>query len=151
MPGVLFITNLFCKGKLSTKNFTSLLRRMCEALGRHRPDLWASVQWTLLHDNARPHTALSVNRFLTKHNTTVLQHPLYSPDLSPLDLFLFPQLKKTLKGRWHENIKAIQAAATIELTAIPKKAFTSCFQDLPKRWQRCIDCWGDYFEGDRNH
>jgi hypothetical protein len=60
--------------------------------------------------------------------------------------------KKTLKLRRHENIKDIQAAATMELTANPKEAFTSCFQDLQKRWQQCIiDCGGDYFEGDRNH
>jgi hypothetical protein len=51
----------------------------------------------------------------------------------------------------HENIKAIQAAATMELTAFPKEAFTSCFQELQKHWQQCIDCGGDYFEGDRNH
>jgi hypothetical protein len=55
--------------------------------------------------------------------------------------------KKTLKLRRHENMEA----ATMELTAIPKEAFTSCFQDLQKRWQQCIDCGGDYFEGDRNH
>jgi transposase len=52
-----------------------------------------------------------------KHNITVLPHPPYSPDLSPCD-FLFPRLKKRLKGRRHENIKAIQAAATMELTGI---------------------------------
>jgi hypothetical protein len=42
-------------------------------------------------------------------------------------------------GRRHENIEAIQAAATMELTGIPKEAFTSCFQDLQKHWQQCID------------
>jgi hypothetical protein len=50
-------------------------------------DLWACGQWTLLHDNARPHTALSVSRYLTKHNITVLPHSPYSPDLSPCDFF----------------------------------------------------------------
>jgi hypothetical protein len=54
-------------------------------------------------------------------------------------------------GRRHENIEAIQTAATMELTGIPKEAFTSCFQDLQKRWQQCIDCGGNYFEGDRKH
>jgi hypothetical protein len=49
----------------------------------------------------------------------------------------------------HENIETIQAAATLELTGIPKEAFTSCFQDLQKRWQQYIDCGGNYFEGDR--
>jgi hypothetical protein len=55
------------------------------------------------------------------------------------------------KGRRHENIEAIQAAATMEFTGIPKEAFTSCFQDLQKRWQQCIDFGGNYFEGDRKH
>jgi hypothetical protein len=54
-------------------------------------------------------------------------------------------------GRRHENIEAIQAAATKELTGIPKEAFTSCFQDLQKRLQQCNDCGGNYFEGDRKH
>jgi hypothetical protein len=65
--------------------------------------------------------------------------------------FLFPRLKKRLKGRRRENIEAIQAAATMKLTDIPKEAFTSCFQDLQKRWQQCINCGGTYFEGDRKH
>jgi hypothetical protein len=36
----------------------------------------------------------------------------YSPDLSPCDFFLFPRLRKRLKGLRNENIEAIQAAAT---------------------------------------
>jgi len=54
-------------------------------------------------------------------------------------------------GWRHENIEAIQAAAMMELTGIPKEAFTSCFQDLQERWQQCIDCGGNYFEGDKKH
>jgi hypothetical protein len=74
--------------------YISVLRRMREALRRRRPDLWTSGQWTELHDNARPHTALSVSRFLIKYNVTVLPHLPYSPDLTPCDFFLFPRLKK---------------------------------------------------------
>ena len=97
--------------------YMSILRCMREALRCHRPDLWASGQWTVLHDNARPHAALSVSRFLTKHNVTVLPHPPYSPDLSLCDFFV-SMTKKRLKGWRHENIEAIQAAATMELTGI---------------------------------
>jgi len=143
--------NLSRKGQtVNQEVYISVLRHMREALRRRRPDLWASGQWTLLH-NVRPHTALTVSRFLTKHNVTVLPHPPYSPDLSPCDFLLFPRLQKRLKGRRHENIEAIQADATMELTGILKEAFTSCFQDLQKRWQQCIDCRGNYFEGDRKH
>jgi hypothetical protein len=41
-----------------------------------------------------------------KHNVTVLPHSMYSHDLSPCDFFLFPRLKKRLKGRRHETIEA---------------------------------------------
>jgi hypothetical protein len=50
---------------------------------------------------------------------------------------LFPLLKKPQKLWQHTNIEAIQAAATMELTAISKEAFTTCFQDLQKHWQQC--------------
>jgi hypothetical protein len=63
------------------------------------------------------------------------------------DFFYVPTTEKMLKLRRHEHIEA----ATMELTAILKEAFTSCFQDLQKRRQQCIVCSGDYFEGDRNH
>jgi Transposase. len=128
--------------------YVFILRCIREAL-RRRHELWPSGRWTLLHDNARPHTALSVSRFLTKHKITVLPHPPYFPDLHAI--FLFPKLKKRLKGWRHENIEAIQAAAAVELTAVLKEAFSSCFQDLQIRSQQCIDCGGNYFEGDRKH
>jgi hypothetical protein len=87
-----------------------------------------------------------------KHNVTVLPHPPYSPDLCQCVFFSVSTTeKKRLKERRLENIEAIQAAATMELTGIPKEAFTSCFQDLQRRWQQCIDCGGNYFEGDRKN
>jgi histone-lysine N-methyltransferase SETMAR len=86
-----------------------------------------------------------------KHNVTLLPHTPYSPDLSPCDFVLFPRPEKRVKGRRHENIEAIQAVATMKLTGIPKEAFTSCFQDLQKRWPQRIDCGGNFFEGDKKH
>jgi hypothetical protein len=45
--------------------------------------------WFLLHDNARPHTAISIEQFLAKHGIPELNHPPYSPDLSP-PAFIIP-------------------------------------------------------------
>ncbi|PNF34372.1 hypothetical protein B7P43_G15323 [Cryptotermes secundus] len=42
------------------------------------------------HDNAPAHTALSVRQFLTAP---------YSPDLVPCDFFLFPRMKRDMKGK----------------------------------------------------
>ena len=108
--------------------YISVLRRMREAVRRRHPDRRASGQWTLLHDNVRPHTALSVSRFLTKHNVAVLPHPPYSPDLSPCDFFQFQRLKKRLKGWRHENIEAIQAAATMSSQAFQKRHSPAAFR-----------------------
>jgi hypothetical protein len=123
--------------------YISVLRCMHEALHRRHPDLWASGQWNLLNDNARPHTARSVSRFLIKQNVTVLPHPPYLPDLSLCDFFLFPWLKKRLKV-WRGYSSGCDDGAH----SIPKEAFSSCFQDLQKRWQQCIGCGGNYFKGD---
>ena len=36
--------------------------------------------------------------FLAKKSIKLLSHPLYSPDLTPADYFLFPKMKKELAG-----------------------------------------------------
>jgi hypothetical protein len=54
--------------------------------------------------------------------------------------FSVPRTEKNAKIKSTLNFEAIQAAAKMELTAILKEAFTSCFQDLQKRWQQSIDC-----------
>jgi hypothetical protein len=82
----------------------------------------------------------------TQKKASVVSLKCYPPPY----FFCFHDWEKTLKRRRHESMAAIQAAATMELTTIPKKAFTSCFQDLQKRWQQCHDCGGDYFKGERN-
>ncbi|GFT32608.1 histone-lysine N-methyltransferase SETMAR [Trichonephila clavipes] len=50
----------------------------------------------LHHDNARPHIVRSVLDVLQQNNVEMLPHSPYSPDLTPCDFWLFPQLKKPL-------------------------------------------------------
>jgi hypothetical protein len=40
-----------------------------------------------------------VREFLASKQITVLEHPIYSPDLAPSDYFLFLKIKEVLKGR----------------------------------------------------
>jgi hypothetical protein len=42
---------------------------------------------------------------LTDLHFEALKHPAYSPDLAPSDYYLFPNLKKHLKGRKFLSIK----------------------------------------------
>ena len=57
---------------------------------------WSGVH--LLHDNASSHKCQVVKSFLASEKVKVLNHPPYSPDLSPCGFFLFPRLKKMLSG-----------------------------------------------------
>ena len=53
----------------------------------------------LQQDNARPHVAQTIQDLLGRIKWKVLQHPPYSPDLSPSDYHVFGPLKKSIKGR----------------------------------------------------
>jgi histone-lysine N-methyltransferase SETMAR len=50
-----------------------------------------------------------VREFLASKQITVLEHPPYSPDLAPNDLFLFPKIKEIFKGRHFVDIDDISS------------------------------------------
>jgi len=78
----------------------------------------------------------------------VLEHPAYSPDLAPSDFFLFPTIKKILKGRHLDDNDDIRSNTTAALKAIPQNHFQNCFEGWAKRWHRFIASQGKYSEGD---
>jgi len=133
------------------KFYKTVLQRLCDAVRRHRPQKWHSGNWILHHDNAPAHRAVTTNQFLAKHNIPSLPHPPYSPDLAPCDFFLFPQQKKTMKGRQFDDIEEVQANAMRQMRAITKSDFQRCFCQWQERWNKCIQAQGHYFEGDKTN
>ena len=111
---------------------------------RKRPDLWASGDWHLLHDNAPPHVAAKVQQYIATTGMNILPHPPYSPNLSPCDYFLFPRVKFALKGDRFADIEEVQSASQNALRGIPEKQFHDSLYHLENR---CINAGGDYFEG----
>jgi len=87
-----------------------------------------------------------VNSYLTKAGIPTLPQPPYSPDVAPPDFFLFPRLKRPMKGKHFETTEGIKAACTAAFKAIPENAFRDAFNAWKSRWQRCIDAEGAYFE-----
>ena len=131
--------------------YKTVLQRLRDAVRRHRPEKWRSGNWILHHDNAPAHMAVTTNEFLAKNNIPSLPHPRYSPDLSPCDFFLFPQLKKTMKVRRFDDIEEVQANATRQIRVITKSDFQRCFRQWQEGWNKCIEAKGDYFEGDKTN
>jgi len=62
-----------------------ILERLRKRVHCVRPE--TADTWMLHHDNGPCHTAISVRKLLTKNGIPVVQHPPYSPDLSPCDFF----------------------------------------------------------------
>ncbi|CAH1970742.1 unnamed protein product [Acanthoscelides obtectus] len=65
-----------------------------------------------------------------------------SPDLAPADFFLFPRIKRVLKGDRFGSIEAVQAATTKTLNSIPETDFQRSFDG----WQQFMDEGKMYFE-----
>jgi histone-lysine N-methyltransferase SETMAR len=103
--------------------------KLREKFRRKRPELLVNNSCSLHHDNAPVHRALSVREFLATKQITVLEHPAYSPDLAPSDLFLFPKIKEILKGRHFDDIDDIRGNTTAGLKAIPQNQFQNCFEE----------------------
>jgi len=96
-------------GQTINKEFyMEVLRRLRESFHRKRPEKWWDGNWILHHNNVPAHTSHLVQQFLAKHGTTPLQQPPYSPDLTLCNIFLFPRLKKALKGHRFETTEDIK-------------------------------------------
>ena len=69
-----------------------------------RPQLWATGDWQLHHDDMPSHAPHFVQSFLAKHQIAQGTQPPYSPDSVPCDFWLFPELKSPLKGKRFETM-----------------------------------------------
>ena len=101
----------------------------------------------LLHDNASSHKCEVVKYFLASEKVKVLNHPPYSPDLSPYDFFLFPRLKKMLSRNKYTSRSSLGSAIYQCLQQIPKEDYLSAFCYWVKKLQKCVSVKGEYFEG----
>jgi len=104
---------------------------------------FAEKDWVLHHENASSHTSHLLQQFLAKHGTAQLQQPPYSPDLAPCDFFLFPRLKKVLKGHRFEAMEDIKRNSTKRVLDILKEEFAKCFQHCQKRWAKFVAAEGN--------
>ena len=90
---------------------------------------WADYSWFLHHDKASSHTALVLRDHFIKNSTHIVPQPPYSPDLTPCDFWLFPKLKRPLRGHHFDTIEEIQAESKKASKAIPEIEFNKCFDD----------------------
>ncbi|EZA54943.1 Histone-lysine N-methyltransferase SETMAR [Ooceraea biroi] len=75
-----------------------------------------------------------------------MTHCPYSPDLSPNDFFLFPNIKYKMRGeRFVSPETAVEAFRTL-FSEVTASEWKKCFENWFERMQKCIDLKGEYFE-----
>ena len=114
------------KGSSVTGKFyrESVLTQLVDFYQKCRPHTGArSIKF--LHDNAPAHKSATVQEYLKESGLglDVLDHPPYSPDLSPCDFWLFPRLKEMLAGHRFESRCGIGSAVYQCLQHIPKEDY----------------------------
>ncbi|CAH2002088.1 unnamed protein product [Acanthoscelides obtectus] len=101
----------------------------------------------ILHrDNASSHTAQKTRQYLTEENVELLDHPPYSPDLSPSDFFTFPKIKNSLRGQRFQSPEEAVDALKNAVLDLPANEWNKCFENCFERMQMCINLRGEYFE-----
>ena len=124
--------------------YVDILKRLKQRINCVRSEIKDS--WKLHHDNAPSHTAFVVCDYLTRIGVVTFPQPPYSPDLSPPDFFLFPKVKKALKGCHLDTIDNIKTTCMRLLKDIPVEDFQEAYNTWMSRWKKCIDAGGGYFE-----
>lgn len=124
--------------------YVEVLERLQNSVRTNRPQI--AKNWILHHDNTSHHCALSVMEYFTANKITVLPQPLFSPDLSPCDFFLYHMLNNRIKCHHFETIDDMQKGVTEALKDLTVKNFKTSFEEWQDRWKRCIRSDGDYFE-----
>ncbi|GBM51790.1 Histone-lysine N-methyltransferase SETMAR [Araneus ventricosus] len=85
--GILLIEFMTRGTTINSQVYCRTLKKLKRAIPNKRRGLLSSGV-VLLHDNARPHTAVGAGAVLHKLKWDVFQHPPYSPDLAPSDFHL---------------------------------------------------------------
>jgi len=108
--GILLIEYLPNGQTINAQYYSSLLVQLKDILKEKRRGKFTKVV-LFLHDNAPVHQILTTPKKLAYLGFQCLDHPPYSPDLTPLDYHLFPGLKKTIENSQFLSDTEVIAAA----------------------------------------
>ena len=139
----------FANQTVSKEVFDPLLDQVLNSVHTRRGvQVFRQLDRYQLHmDNAPAHRSYLVQGSLRQWGWSLMKHPPYSPDLSPADFFLFPLLKRKLRGKDFKDINTLAAAIVHEIGQISSDQWKKCFQMWINRCRKCLVFQGRYFEG----
>ena len=105
------------------------------------------VHGLVLHrDNARARTAAVTLDFLAVNDVQLVTYPTYSPHLAPCDWFLFPSVKRQLKGKQFQNAWDARAFFEGVILDIPQSTWSGVIDSWFERMVKCAQAEGGFFE-----
>ena len=107
--GVIMLDFLPKRSTITGVYYANLLDQLRTAICEKR---WGKLSKDVLlqQDNARVHTCKVAMDAVERNGYELIPHPAYSPDLAPSDFFLFPNLKKDIRGlHFRSNEEVIRA------------------------------------------
>ena len=121
------------------------LPKIFQAWCKRRPQ--TGVRGLLLHhDNASAHTAAVTLDFLAASNVQLVTHPPYSPDLAPCDWFLFPSIKRQMKGKQFQSAEDARALFEGVILDIPQSTWSGAIESWFERKAKCVHGKGGFFK-----
>ena len=100
----------------------------------------------LQQDNAGVHTCKVAMDAVERNWYELIPHPAYLPDLAPSDFFLFPNLKKDIRGLHFRSDEEVVTAVEEWVNGKNPDFFSSGMIALEHRWSKCITLEGNYIE-----
>lgn len=143
--GILLVDYLEKGKSITGLYYAGLLHNLNDEICNNRRGI-EKKKVLFLQDNASPHKAAVSMAKLHELRYEIIEHAPYSPDLSPCDFFLFPQLKKNLAGRRFESNEEVIAAVKDFFDTQDKSFYSEGMKKLEDRWMKCVELRGDYVE-----
>ena len=98
----------------------------------------------LQQDNARVHTCKVAMNAVKRNGYELIPHPAFSPDLAASDFFLFPNLKKDIRGLHFRSDEEVVTAVEEWVNGKDLNFFSPRLMALEHRWSKCITLEGNY-------
>jgi histone-lysine N-methyltransferase SETMAR len=142
-----FVVDILPPGtKMNSKyfadNIIDVLSGFCYPKGRQPGE-----RKVMLHfDNAPIHCTGMIAERMFLREFKKMDHPPYSPDLSPCDFFLFGYLKGELAKRDYATPEDLLFEVRCVAAGISSELCRRVFENWIVRLQECIKCGGDYVE-----
>ena len=85
----------------------NVLHWLRDVIWQNQPQLWATGDWQLHHENTPVHASCFMQSFSMEHQIAQVTHPHYCLYLAPWNFWLVPKLKSPLKEKRFQTINEI--------------------------------------------